>query len=103
MSEFIKSLSKEIRKNEMLEDKNIQLLRFQFFKKSDTLKIVLRSIDPLNTSEEEELKSIILKNLGMDINIEILCYRDVTNCTVEEIGTEHCTKVSFKQTSFIFN
>ena len=93
MSEFIKSLSKEIRKNEMLEDKNIQLLRFQFFKKSDTLKIVLRSIDPLNTSEEEELKSIILKNLGMDINIEILCYRDVTNCTVEEIGTEHWTSV----------
>ncbi|CAG9706470.1 hypothetical protein CNEO_42483 [Clostridium neonatale] len=62
MSEFIKSLSKEIRKNEMFEDKNIQLLRFQFFKKSDTLKIVLRSIDPLNSSEEEELKSLILKN-----------------------------------------
>ena len=63
MSEFIKSLSKEIRKNEMFEDKNIQLLRFQFFKKSDTLKIVLRSIDPLNSSEEEELKSLILKKL----------------------------------------
>ena len=93
MSEFIKSLSKEIRKNEMFEDKNIQLLRFQFFKKSDTLKIVLRSIDPLNSSEEEELKSLILKKLGIDINIEILCYRDVTNCTVKEIGTEHWTSV----------
>ena len=93
MSEFIKSLSKEIHKNEMFEDKNIQLLRFQFFKKSDTLKIILRSIDPLNASEEEELKALILKKLGIDINIEILCYRDVTNCTVKEIGTEHWISV----------
>ena len=83
--EFIKILRKEINNNEALEDKEIQILRFQFYKKSQTLKIILKAIETLNQIDEEALKKIVLKCLGFDVNIEILCYKDVSNVSLEDI------------------
>ena len=73
----------------MLEEKDIQLLRFQFFKKSQTLKIIIKCSEILNNIEEEEFKKLVLKNLGFHVETEILCYRDVTNCTIDDIVGEH--------------
>ena len=83
--EFIKMLKKEINNNEALEDKEIEILRFQFYKKSQTLKIILKATESLNPAEEEEFKKIVLKSLGFDVNIEILCYKDVSNISLEDI------------------
>ena len=41
--DFIKILNKEINKNENLEDKEIILKRFQFYKKSEILKVILKA------------------------------------------------------------
>ena len=54
-NEFLKALNKDILNNEMLEDKDIQILRFQFFKKTQTLKIIIKSYYGLNNIEEDEL------------------------------------------------
>lgn len=91
--EFIQMLKKEINNNEVLEDKEIQLLRFQFYKKSQILKIILKSKEDLNPSEEEELKKIVLKNLGFDMNVELLCYKDVTNTSLDEIINTYWSNV----------
>ncbi len=88
-NEFLKALKKDILNNEMLEDKDIQILRFQFFKKTQILKIVIKSYYGLNNIEEDEFKKIVLKNLGFNVEIEILCYRDVSNVKIEEIIGEH--------------
>ena len=88
-NEFLKALKKDILNNEMLEDKDIQILRFQFFKKTQILKIVIKSYYGLNNIEEDEFKRIVLKNLGFNVEIEILCYRDVSNVKIEEIIGEH--------------
>jgi len=83
--EFIKILRKEINNNEVLEDKDIQILRFQFYKKSQTLKVIVKAIKTLNQEEEESFKKIVLKSLGFEVNIEILCYKDVSNIALEDI------------------
>jgi len=83
--EFIKILKKEINNDEALEDKEIQILRFQFYKKSQTLKIILKAVETLNQQDEEALKKIVIKSLGFDVNIEILCYKDVNNIGLEDI------------------
>ena len=85
----MKLLKKDILNNEILGEKDIIILRFQFFKKSQTLKIILKCCDILNNMEEEEFKKLVLKNLGFNVGIEVLCYRDVTNCTIEDIAGEH--------------
>ncbi|WP_455793819.1 PolC-type DNA polymerase III [Clostridium butyricum] len=87
--EFMKMLKKDILNNEMLGEKDIVILRFQFFKKSQTLKIIVKCCDILNNVEEEEFRKLVLKNLGFHVEVEIICYRDVTNCTIENIAGEH--------------
>ena len=91
--EFIKVLKKEINNNEDLEDKEIQILRFQFYKKSQTLKIILKAVETLNQQDEEALKKIVIKSLGFDVNIEILCYKDVNNIGLEDRSEEHTSEL----------
>ena len=81
----LKLIKKEINKNESLEDKGINIIKFQFLKKSNLLKVVLRGKDGLNNQEEDEVKRAIKKTLGIDINIEVLFYRDISNLTLNEI------------------
>ena len=50
----LKLIKKEINKNESLEDKGINIIKFQFLKKSNLLKVVLRGKDGLNNQELKE-------------------------------------------------
>lgn len=90
---FIKKLISQINNNEFLEDKEIRIIRFQFFRKSNLLKVMLKSNENLNDHEELEIKKIIVKNLGIDININILCYKDVDSVSVEEISNKYWVEV----------
>lgn len=85
----LKLIKKEINKNESLEDKGINIIKFQFLKKSNLLKVVLRGKDGLNNQEEEEVKRAIKKTLGVDINIEVLFYRDISSLTLDEVVEKH--------------
>ena len=91
--EFIQKLKKDIINNELLKDKDIRILRFQFYKKSHTLKVVIKSMDSLHLTEEDELKNIIIKNLGIQVEVDILCYKDVTNVSLDCIVSEHWSSV----------
>ena len=55
-NEFVKQLLKEINRNEALENKEIKITRFQFFRKSNLLKVVIRALEHLNNEEEEFIK-----------------------------------------------
>ncbi|MDQ0148948.1 PolC-type DNA polymerase III [Eubacterium multiforme] len=91
--EFIKRLNKEINKKENLEDKEIKLNRFQFYKKSNVLKVILKCKESLTESEEEFLKKLIVKNLGMNINVELLVYKDVEGASIKDILEKYWSDV----------
>ena len=55
----LKLIKKEINKEDSLEDKEINIIKFQFFKKSNILKVVLRGKDGLNNEEEDKVKKAI--------------------------------------------
>ena len=59
--DFIKILNKEINKNENLEDKEIILKRFQFYKKSGILKVILKAKISLTEEEENYILKLIQK------------------------------------------
>ena len=84
-TEFIKKLRIELNKNESLEDKELKLIRVQFFKKSNLLKIMVRAKESINKEEEDFIKNTVLKELGLNVDVEILCYKDVYNISTEEI------------------
>ena len=82
-NEFVKQLLKEINRNEALENKEIKITRFQFFRKSNLLKVVIRALEHLNNEEEEFIKKIISKNLGLNIDIQVDGGIDINN--VEDV------------------
>ena len=62
MSEdVLKKLTLEINKHESLEDKDLKIIKFQFLKKSNILKVVLRGKEKLAIEEEQLIKNIICK------------------------------------------
>ena len=90
MSEdFIKKLCINLNKNESLYEKNLNILRFQFFRKSRLLKVILRALESLNDEEENYIKDTITKILGIQVNIEILCYRDMKGISLEDISSKY--------------
>ena len=91
--EFIKKLNKEITKNENLEDKEIKLNRFQFYKKSNILKVVLKCKESLVEEEEKWLVELVKRNLGFKINVELLVYKDVEGASVTDIVNKYWSNV----------
>lgn len=91
--EFIKKINKEINKNDELEDKSIELSRFQFFRKSNILKVIMKCKYDLNPSEEEWIKKLIATNLGLNITVELLIYKDVKDASIDDILTKYWSDV----------
>ena len=91
--EFIKKINKEINKNDELEDKKIELNRFQFFRKSNILKVIMKCKDDLVPSEEEWIKKLIATNLGLNITVELLVYKDVKDASIDDILTKYWSDV----------
>ena len=90
MSEdVLKKLTLEINKHEGLEDKELKIIKFQFLKKSNILKVVLRGKEKLAIEEEQLIKNIICRTLMIKITVEIIFYRDASNIDLKEVIEEH--------------
>ena len=87
--EFIKGLYVNLNKKESLYEKGLKILRFQFFRKSNLLKVILRTLEVLNEDEEDYFKNTVKKALGVDVNVELLCYKDVRDASIEEISSKY--------------
>ena len=102
MSEdILKKITLEINKHESLEDKELNIIRFQLLKKSNILKVILRGKERLAIEEEELIKKIICKTLMIRITIEILFYKDASNISLEEVVESHwleCISDTIKKT-----
>lgn len=89
----LKLIKKEINKEDTLEDKDINIIKFQFLKKSNVLKVVIRGKDELNNEEEDKIKKAIKNALNIDVNIEVLFYRDISTLSIGEIIEKHWLEV----------
>ncbi|WP_275297791.1 PolC-type DNA polymerase III [Clostridium sp. YIM B02551] len=87
--EFIDSIKNEIEKIEALEDKNIRISGFQFMKKSNKLKAVIRSSESLSNEEEKIVKDIITKKLNLSLHIDVITLIDISNITLQEVVNKH--------------
>ncbi|KGM94191.1 PolC-type DNA polymerase III [Clostridium botulinum] len=68
---------------------NIQILKVQYLTKSNRLKIVLRSVNEINDDIKRLIKSIISKKLMGFNNIDLVCYKDVSNISLDEISKQY--------------
>ncbi len=86
---LVQILKNEIGQDETIFEKNIEILRIQYLTKSNKLKIILKSIDELSGDTKQTIKNIILKKLSHFENIDLVCYRDLSNVTLREVIDEY--------------
>ena len=81
--DILKKIIIEINKTESIYDKEIKIIRFQFLRKSNLLKVVLRGKEYLLKDEEKLVKKAIKNVLRLNVDIDIIFYKDVSNITLE--------------------
>ena len=70
-------------------DENIRILKVKYLSKSNKLKIVLKSTNELEESTKHLIKSVISKKLIGFENIDLLCYKDISNVSLEDITNKY--------------
>lgn len=89
--------SQDKEKSILIDD--ITILRIQYFKNRDTLKVVLKSQDELTEDKQKQLKNTITKKIGRFNNIDLVYYRDISDLSVNEI----CEKYWVEATNEVFS
>lgn len=72
---------------------DIQILKVQYLTKSNKLKIVLRSVNEINDDIKKAIKLIISKKLMGFNNIDLVCYKDVSNICLDDICNQYWTDI----------
>ena len=86
---LVQILKSEIGLNESILEKDIEILRIQYLTKSNKLKVILKSISELSDDTRKTIKNVILKKLGCFENIDLVCYRDLSNVNVQQVIEEY--------------
>jgi DNA polymerase-3 subunit alpha (Gram-positive type) len=73
--------------DEFTEELNI--LKIQFFKKINKLKVIIKSDTEMNSAKEDLIKKMIQKKLGISLNIELVIFKDISNITLKQISEEY--------------
>nr|WP_125153735.1 PolC-type DNA polymerase III [Clostridium rectalis] len=77
----------------------IKILRIQYLKKSNKLKIVIKAFKPIKKDTEEKIKTLLLKRLISFTDVEIICYKDISNISLEDV----CEKYWFELVHGVIN
>ncbi|WP_138205675.1 PolC-type DNA polymerase III [Haloimpatiens lingqiaonensis] len=89
MQNSLVQLLKEDIEKESLSIKDIELVRIQYFKKSEKLNVIIRTPKDINEEYRKTLKNIIGKRLKYFHDIHLICYKDIKNVTLEEVCNSH--------------
>ncbi|GAA0723025.1 PolC-type DNA polymerase III [Clostridium malenominatum] len=76
----------------LLED--VQILKIQYLKKSNKLKVIIKSFNEFKKDGEDYLKGLLLKRFSFFKDIELICYKDISNVSIKEICNKYWTDLS---------
>lgn len=83
--DIVKMLQEDIDCSSDIIEENIKLLKIQYLKKSNKLKIIVKSVNDLSSKIQDKIKEIINKKLGLLCHIDLICYRDISNVSLEQV------------------
>ncbi|WP_026882296.1 PolC-type DNA polymerase III [Clostridium akagii] len=86
---LVQLINNDINSNDILMDENIRVLRVQFLKKSNILKVFIKSTNELDKECLNNLKVTVGKKFNFLAKVELVYYKDVSNITVEDICNKH--------------
>ncbi|MBK5240912.1 PolC-type DNA polymerase III [Clostridium sp.] len=72
---------------------DIKVLRVQYLKKSDKLRVIIKSFEDIDDNKNLLIKNIIKKRLCSFQDIQLICYKDVSNATIEDVKDKYWSDV----------
>lgn len=84
-TDIIKLLQENIDCNSDIIPEEIKLQKVQYLKKSNKLKVIVKSVNELNFKVKHKIKQIVSEELGCFNNIDLICYKDISNVSLGEV------------------
>ncbi|MBV4418080.1 PolC-type DNA polymerase III [Clostridium tyrobutyricum] len=84
-TDIIKLLQENIDCNSDIISEEVKLQKVQYLKKSNKLKVIVKSVNELNSNVKHKIKQIVSEKLGCFNNIDLICYRDISNASLGEV------------------
>lgn len=81
--------------------KNIKLIRIQYLKRSNKLKLILKSRETITDLQRKFLKKTIIKKINHISNVELICIRDISDITLKEVCNKYWNDIIEALTSYV--
>jgi DNA polymerase-3 subunit alpha (Gram-positive type) len=68
---------------------NLEILKVQYLKTSNNLKLILKSKNTIDKSSENKIITAVKQMLNLDLDVNIVFYKDISDTTLEEINSKY--------------
>lgn len=99
--DIVKMLQEDLDLDSNTLTENIKLLKIQYLKKSNKLKVILKSQEKLDSHIKGKIRDIINKKLQGFCSIELICYKDISNVCLEDISKIYWIELTGIMASYI--
>lgn len=86
---LVQVLNDELGSNGVIIEEGIEIIKVQYLSKSDKLKVVLKSFSELDVDCKKNIEKLILKKLSCFEEIDLICYREISNVSLEQVVKEY--------------
>lgn len=66
-----------------------KIIKIQYFKRQQKLKLILKSQNDFDKERENKLKNFMKKSFHFLKNIDIVCYKDISNVTLKDMSNKY--------------
>ncbi|APM38791.1 PolC-type DNA polymerase III [Clostridium kluyveri] len=99
--DIVKMLQEDLDLDSNTMTESIKLLKIQYLKKSNKLKVIVKSQESLDSRIQSKIRDIINKKLGGFCSIELICYKDISNICLKDISEVHWIELTGIMASYI--
>lgn len=92
--DLLRILQKDIDNDIFFQNKDISLIKVQYFKKSNRLKLYVKCEDKHHINFENKIRKIFIGKFGNFKDIDIIYYKNISNITIEEICNKHWSELA---------
>ncbi|MFD3156560.1 PolC-type DNA polymerase III [Haloimpatiens sp. FM7330] len=90
---LVQLLKEDIDGNDETLIEDIKVTRIQYYRKSNKLRVIIKSPNDLDKNKKEILKKMISKRMNYFNDIDLICYRDISNVTLKDIISKYWSEL----------
>ena len=85
MKRLVEKVNLAIDEDKILKALNIKVTKFQYLKKSQRLRVLLKGENDIDDTVVYAVKKIVIDNIGIFDDCDVLYSKDLSNITLEQL------------------